>query len=156
MILQTGDIVLYHNFFRWKQPVTWLAAIERWVTGCDYEHAGVIVDGMINEALGSGIESRPFNVHLQREGSMVMVLRPHSISSDFVVRANFKVGTAYGISGLFEQLIYRVFGRWFGHTNRKRMICTQYVAWCFGIRDWYKYTAKELMAMDGVKVIYKD
>ena len=157
MSFETGDIILYRNEFVWNEPVTWLSCVERWVTNCRYDHAAIVVQGKMYEALSSGIVSRDILPHILRDNCKMIALRPlNKVGADWVVRAKIKVGTKYGVSGLFEQLIYRIFGKWMGHTQRKRMICTQYVAWVYGKSEWFKFSAKEFLEDEGFEVIYKD
>jgi hypothetical protein len=164
-LLQSGDIVIFRNEFVWYQPITWLATLIRFFTKSPYNHAGIVVTSwgvpMINEALGGGIRCRPADKYLARRKSSILILRPKVPvdEREFCIQANSLIGTKYNFKGLIDQLIYRVTGRWTGHTGRfaetyNRLICTQYVAWCYGLHAWWKYSVKELLDNNDFVVVY--
>lgn len=136
-------------------PVTWLAAAIRLFTGVRYNHAGVVVENwgtlFINEALGNGIRARPLKKYLHRPSSSYLILRPKNPYFNerfFAVTANDLLGTKYGFKDIFYQAWYRVTGVWHGRTEAKAanaMVCTEYVAYLHGLRQWWKYSAKELL-----------
>jgi hypothetical protein len=153
--LQPGDIVLFRNNFVWHQPMTWLSALVRFFTRCEFNHCALIVANwdvaFISEAVNQGIVTRPLEQHLERSKSRIMILRsrePLDIEP-FCIRANSVVGSKYDYSALFWfQLIYRITGNWYGPTNdaaADRMVCSEFVAWVYRLDKWWLYSSKEIM-----------
>ena len=165
---KTGDTILYNTKFVWKYPITWLSALIRLFTSYKYNHVAVIVSNwdklMINESLAKGVISRPLDQVLNRKNSEYIILRPlfNFPEKDFAERANSKIGVKYDyINLIFEQVHYRIWKRWLGRdkdTEEKRMICSEYVAYCFnkftdGFEENWKWSAKEFGKSNKFKVI---
>jgi hypothetical protein len=164
MEFKSGDIILYRNEFKWNSPITWLAAAIRFFTGVKYNHAAIVVMSwevpMINESLGTGVRSRPLDGHLLRQRSSIVVLRSRYPLDEraFCIRANSQLGKRYNFKGFIDQLIYRVTGKWTGHTRKfakNAVMCTQYVAWCIRRQQWWKYSCAELLDCAEYKIIYE-
>lgn len=158
--LQAGDVILFRNNFVWHEPMTWLSALVRLFTRCQFNHCALIVTNwnvpFISEAVNRGIITRPAEKHLVRSKTRIMVLRPRDPFTpgtrelqDFIIRANSVVGSKYDFVSLFWfQLIYRITGKWYGPTNDptgKRMVCSEFVAWAYKLDKWWLYSSKEVM-----------
>jgi hypothetical protein len=76
------------------------------------------------------------------------------------MRANDKLGTRYDISSLvIHQVIYRTLGIWIGRTMEqaeKKMVCSEYVAWCFRLHNWWTYSAAEIFNDRRFTKIYQE
>lgn len=158
--MNTGDVILYRTNFCWYKPMTWLSAAIRLFTGVKYNHVAVIVSNwerlFINEANQKGVITNPIEAKLERNGNEYIVLKPifNINEREFAIRANGKIGTKYDYFNLiFQQVHYRIFKWWLGKDiahEGKRMVCSEYVAYCFepfadGFEDWYKWSAKEFL-----------
>lgn len=147
MRLQTGDIVLFRTPFKWYNPISYLGAAIRFFTKYPYNHVGVVVSNwgklFINEAIEKGVISIP--VENRFKGEDVLILRdPIGIDEEvFARRANSFLGnTGYDFTSLLMfQLIFQVTKTWIGRTQekaKKRMYCSEYVAYLYGINNWWR------------------
>lgn len=162
--LQSGDVILYRTGFVWTHPITYLSAAIRFFTGVEYNHAAVVVSSwgvpMINEAIGKGIIQRPLAEHLERHKSKIFVLRPTAPleESAFCIHANSALGRSYDTTALvFHHLWYRLTKRWTGSTREKaekKMVCSEYVAWCHRLENWWLYSSAELLVSKGFTPYY--
>jgi hypothetical protein len=164
--IQSGDIILFRNEFVWSRPRTYLSTAIRGFTKCYYNHSGIIVNDwdtlMINESLIEGVISRPLEQHIERSKTKILVRRPKVplVEKDFCSRANSKLGIPYGFKDLLlNEPLYRIFGIWLGHTSEhaeKAMVCTQYIAWCHKLENWWLYSDRELLESDYFVTTYQE
>jgi hypothetical protein len=164
--IRSGDIILFRNEFVWSRPITWLCAAIRFFTRVQYNHAGVVVSSwgvlMLNEAFGRGIITRQLDRCLQRKKTRILVLKPIKEVNEslFCRRANTALGNSYDRSSLLlHQFLLRTIGVWIGRTGEKAakaMVCSEYVAWCYKLPDWWLYSAKELLNNQNFKIHYKE
>jgi hypothetical protein len=164
--LRSGDVVLFRNEFVLTHPKTWLSAAVRFFTKCQYNHCGIIVSSwctfMINEAKGYGIVTSPANRYLQRNKTKILILRfsPQPSERAICTRANSKLATKYDRSNLvIHQVILRTLGIWIGRTEKaaeNKMVCSEYVAWCFELEEWWLYSAAEILKDQRFRIIYQE
>jgi hypothetical protein len=164
--LRSGDVVLFRNEFVWRHPKTWISAAVRFFTKCYYNHCGIIIFDwnmpMINEATGKGVIARPLKEYLERNKTKIIILRfsPMPPERAIAMRANAKLGTKYDVGSLvIHQLIYRTLGIWIGRTEEqaeKKMVCSEYVAWCFRLNNWWLYSSAEIFNDNRFTKIYQE
>lgn len=157
--LRSGDIILFRNNFIWYRPMTYLSAAVRFFTRCYYNHAAIVVLNWeqieINEAVAEGVIGRPASKHLRRPHTEIKVLRSRNavVERDICIRANSAKGAGYDFKNLlFEQVVYRTFGKWLGGSGTQeedRMVCSEYVGWCYGLDRWWLLSSKELEVHPG-------
>lgn len=153
--VQDGDVILFRNEFILNEPITILSRIIRSITNCYYNHCGVVVfkeNGVyLNEALGRGIESRKLQEVLNRTKTRIVILRkvknfdPVQVNKLAQSCENLK----YDYRALITQLLYRWLGIYVGTKNEKAikdgMVCSEYVAYCHGMYEWWLYSSGELL-----------
>lgn len=154
--LKSGDIVLRYSKWEWYNPMRYLSSMIRFCTGegilvpCKANHAEVVINDwdtpMLNEASFTLI-SRPAKDWLEKYQTKIIVLEPIEPINEreFCTRANSKLGAGYWVMGLAWQLLFRITGKWFGPAQEEKMFCSQYAAWCHGIKDPYLFSCKELL-----------
>jgi hypothetical protein len=161
--LETGDVILFYNPFKWYKIRTYLSALIRFFASTKYNHAGIVVNNWtvptLNEAQAVGIIAEPCVTRLK--GCEVMVLRRHDIYDRperyYAVRSNSKLGnTKYDFFGtLVHQLFYNVWywltGKriWIGKKGKdaaNRMYCYEYAGWVHSdlFPRWWKINLSEV------------
>ena len=149
--LQAGDVILFHTALSFA-PVSWLAWGIRKVTKSYWNHAALVleIEGriFIAEAFGGGVRLRPASYFLDRRRNKIKVLRPtytHLVRAK--VKAMDKLGCKYDFGALFQHLWKAIRGKWTGHTGdfaAGKMVCSEYVAYCLGLTEWWTWTAADL------------
>jgi hypothetical protein len=165
--VKSGDSVLFRNEFIWDEPMTYLSAAVRFFTKCFYNHCAIIIKDwdipFINESNAKGVITRPMQEHIERTKTKIIILRPKFAfdEKEFCIRANSLLGTKYGFSDLlFYQLLYRVTGIWKGRTEQAAindgMVCSEYVAWCYNLPNWWLYSSGELLNSGLFDIVYQE
>lgn len=164
--VRSGDVVLCRSELVPYNPLRYVSLAIREVTGVNYNHAKVVVGNwnklMLNEAKAFGVIARPIEDSLNQYKTKIAILRPKApiIERDFCIRANSKLGVPYDYRNLFiDQIQFRETGVWKGLTgveSEKKMECAEYVAWCHGLPEAWKYSIRELLLSNYFNVIYEE
>jgi hypothetical protein len=148
---KTGDLVFFRDKLTWN-PMTWLAKLIQWIAGITHNHVGVVVvedngQTYIYEAVKEGIVVRPLWLRIHNRD--IMIRRPKKESSWVKHRAKNAVGTKYDFAGLlWFQLLYAIFGRWFGYKGDKagsRFYCYEFAAYVHDYPNWQMVKPKEFI-----------
>lgn len=161
MELETGDVlVVKHHFaFHWKRIAQ---AIIRIITVSMFDHASILLieDGkkyVVEAQFNLGIKKVPFEEWLLDSKKTVAVLRrttpiqPHILSS---VANMFVDRKLYDYLALWQQFWYQLSQRliinigWFGRTENgkatDRFYCSEFVAFCHDLDNWWMMTPDDL------------
>lgn len=147
MELKTGDIL---NCTGNKL----LSKIIKLFTKSKFSHTAMFVEvwgeKFIMDAQKDGIQLRPFKNWTEKYNYKYEVRRsPFNINEkEFSKRAMSKLGTQYDVKSLVVGQPIEIFtGRWVIDNERdftKKMYCSEFVAWCYGISDYYKMSPEDL------------
>lgn len=127
------------------------------VTRSTYSHAALYFEvwgkaGII-EAQMDGINWKPFDAWKEKYEYDFIVYRNNEITEETAktlsVKAFEKCGhTSYDfVSFIIRQPIKLITGKWKNKGTQKegcKMICSEYVAWVYDIKDWFKMTPDDL------------
>jgi len=141
-MLQTGDIVFYTR----KRVLGKLIKI---ISKSKVSHCGIVVDLhgtlKISEATECGIVLSDINILDDKEHTILR--HKEYIKLDYIKeqylrkRIVSKLNTKYDyISLLFYQVMYQVFGKWYGKTEEEaddKLYCSEYVAWIYELKNWW-------------------
>ncbi len=149
--VRPGDVILYHTALSFA-PVSWLAWGIRKVTKSNWNHAALVLEiegrTFIAEAFGGGVRLRPASYFLDRQRNRIKVLRPvYSNLLNAKAKALDKLGCKYDFLAVLQHLWKAIRGKWTGHTGDSaagRMVCSEYVAYCLGLTEWWTWTAADL------------
>lgn len=161
--LQTGDIIL-------SQTNTLLSKIIRLFTRSISSHSEILVKvwdyKQVNGATGFGIRGSDLLHEIKKR--KIIILRhknyTNGISKEsekqLATRICSKLGTKYDFASLlYYQIIYQLFNKWIGKTEEKalnRLYCFEYVAWCYNLPNWWKYTANSFLENKDFIIIYNN
>lgn len=135
--MQTGDQLLVHNPFDWRQPLTYLSWIIRVVCGVYYNHSGIFVligdKFYVVEATFPRVIITEYTEWLKKYKRVIQI---ETIESNFTEaelqhRIISQVGKRYDWWSLVMILKYLLTGKWRGHRGEqaaKRLYCFELVA----------------------------
>lgn len=144
--LQTGDIL----HCRGKKL---LARLIMKFTGSEFSHSALVIrienDVYIVDAQKDGVNLRPFDAweSIYQYKYVAHRRTPQPNEDLFRYRALSKVGhTGYDFEGLIlRQPFELITGRWRRRKNEgNRMYCSEFVAWCYRITDFYSMSPEDL------------
>ena len=104
----------------------------------------------IMDAQKDGIQLRPFKNWTDKYQYNYEVRRaPFDLNEkEFSKRAMSMLGTQYDVKSLVVGQPIEIFtGKWVTDNKRdyaKKMYCSEFVAWCYGIEDYYKMSPEDL------------
>ena len=124
------------------------------VTGSKYNHAALFFNVWgkqgILEAQTDGINWKPFDAWEEKYNYNYIVYRHHLINEqELAFKAFQKCGvTAYDFeSFIIRQPLKIVSGIWKSKGEEEeedKMICSEFCAWAYGLKEWEKMTPKDL------------
>lgn len=160
--IETGDIGLVRRELSWN-PVSWISAAIRLMTGCRYNHAVLFVvttsaQIFVVEAVETGVQMITLSRWLKKYKHELKVIRPlqkkpHNIQS----RILSYLGTPYDYTSLFiHQLKFQIARwfslespKWYGRTDKtgaeKKLYCSELAALVYDWPKWYTYTTADVM-----------
>lgn len=173
--LKVGDVILVHTYFKPFQPVSWLAWFIRFFQRNYWNHAAIIdiTDNgsvLIVQALAKGIEASFFKDHII--GKEIQILRLNSDYSDnplFIESVRNRIikgiGVKYDYAGcLIFQLFHQIgeminpdSNLWLGKKGSKaanRFYCSEFVAWCLDLPNWWLLAPDDLNRSHEFKEIF--
>jgi len=147
------SIVLVHNPFNIKRPITWLAALIRKVTRRHYNHSAMLFDVedrvYVIEAIYPRVIIREFNKWIKSDPQREYKLVPRTIDDypSFVEKVLSQVGKEYDIMSLVFYLpISIIFKRWVGRKKQiasRKLYCYELVAYLLDEDNYYKVNPNE-------------
>lgn len=146
--LNTGDILHCSG----KRLIS---KIIKKATNSEFSHTALFIRiwdrPYIIDAQKDGVNLRPFNEWIDKYNYDFRVYRSPNLvqETSFAVRAMAKCGnTAYDLEGLLlKQPFELITGKWNNRGEKKegdKMYCSEYVAWCYGWKESYKMSPKDL------------
>lgn len=144
--LKTGDILHCSG----KRLISRLI---KKATKSEFSHSALFIEiwgqPYVIDAQNDGVNVRPWNDWLEMYDYKITVHRSSDLVNEktFAQRALTRVGhTAYDFEGLLvRQPIELMTGKWIekGDTEKK-MYCSEYVAWVYGVEKAYKFSPQDL------------
>lgn len=145
-LLKTGDVLHCSG----KKLISRLI---KKATKSNYSHSAIFIEiwgqPYVIDAQKDGVNVRPWNDWLEMYDYNITVHRLTKLLNPtrFAQRAMTRVGhTAYDFEGLLiRQPIELLTNRWIekGDTEKK-MYCSEYVAWVYGVEKAYKFSPQDL------------
>ena len=133
-----------------------LGRLIRWFTKSEFNHSAIVVKAWgevyVVDAQRKGVSSRPYDDWMKEFGYSYIVSRPPTNIKNvpyFSKKIFSKVGTtAYDFTHLLlKHPWYLISGKWKGkqeNDDRNRMVCSEFVAWCWEFKDYFKITPQRL------------
>lgn len=147
MELKTGDIL---NCTGNKL----LSKLIRLFTKSEFSHTAIFIEiwgePFIIDAQKDGTQLRPFNKWADKYNYKYEVRRaPYELNvTNFSKRMTSKLGTKYDVKSLVIGQPIEIFtGKWVTDKKEeytKKMYCSEFVAWCYGIEDYYKMSPEDI------------
>lgn len=156
-------ILLIHNPFQWTNPIYWFSFLIRVFTCSRYNHAALLIDGMVWESAAEGVVKTPYGEWAKKTSRIV---KPLSVDlekfglTEAGLKAKLYYSDAYQY-GYFDILPflwkvivqYRWLGRslsWSGKALLEGYFCSEFVAWALGVPDAHLYSPEALQYIGGV------
>ena len=131
-----------------------LGRLIRWFTKSEFNHSAIVVKAWgevyVVDAQRKGVSSRPYDDWMKEFGYSYIVSRPPANIKNvpyFSKKVFSKVGTtAYDFTHLLlKHPHYIITGKWKGKKNTTdKMVCSEFVAWCWDFTDSHKITPQLL------------
>jgi hypothetical protein len=147
--LKTGQIILVHNGFELKYPLSLLYWAVRKITSSFWNHCVIIWKvgnhTLIVEGLETGIIVTHYDIWIRRRNREIEVVGEPT-DSDTLIRS---LGLGYDFSNFFIHTPYRILtgGKWIGkssETANRKLLCSELAALIQGWEHSYKTTPKDI------------
>lgn len=144
-------VILVHTPFEPLRPLSTLPHLIRKFDGNFNNHCAIEIDDKIYESDITGVTDVPLHEWARKQTITVYeVTKGDDIHKKWLMnRAKSKVGKVkYDFLSLFVFMpLYLMFGWYIGYSDDRksaeRMYCFEYVAWVFGLSDFYKISPTE-------------
>jgi hypothetical protein len=147
MELKTGDIL---NCTGKKL----LSKIIKMFTKSRFSHTAIFIEiwgeKFIMDAQKDGIQLRPFNQWIKKYDYDFEVRRAsfEINQTTFSKRMTSRLGTQYDVKSLVIGQPIEIFtGKWVTDKHEdytKKLYCSEFVAWCYGVEDFYKMSPQDV------------
>lgn len=145
--LHTGDILHCHTNRLLGRMISWFT--KGWAT-----HTATVVEvwgrTYIVDSQSDGTNARPLEAWLEKYDYDIIVARPNEEVNErkYSVKAFSKIGhTAYDYASLIFRHPWAIITKKWARDkdpNDKRMVCSEFVAWCYNIDKPYRITPKKI------------
>lgn len=159
--LKTGDILLINNPFKITKPLYYLSAAIRFISGCNYNHAAIILEEDGEKYVVEAVYPKVIKTRLEDwiyiTDRTILVQRPLCNVKDRKViagRIKRQIGKQYDVSSLFIHLPLMIiseklgFEKYTGKTQLeaiKKVYCYEMCANIYRefFNEWWKVTPEE-------------
>ena len=147
MELKTGDILNCSG-------KNLLSKIIKLFTKSRFSHTAIFIEiwgeQFIMDAQKDGIQLRPFKEWVKKYNYDYEIRRaPYELNQvNFSKRMTSRLGTPYDVKSLVIGQPIEIFtSKWVTDKHEdytKKMYCSEFVAWCYGVQEYYKMSPQDL------------
>lgn len=136
------QILLIHNKFNWRQPLTYLSYGIRVVTCSKWNHIAIRINDRVIEAKGDGVSISNYDDWFSRSNRIVLPKIPRKHVTLNLEEVLFTEGESYGFLDLIESLKRIKQERWDGNTaqgieDKKGLLCSDLACILLGLPKIY-------------------
>ncbi len=154
-MIKNGTIILVHNPFNWRDPMTYLGYIIRKISNTYWNHCAIVVDQngifYVVEATYPRIKITAYNVWVglyERKTQLINI--DHNLDEAILKARIVKhLGVKYDLLSLAVHLPLFLFTRkWWGSKSKRgidKPYCFELVAWIYDLPNWFNIFPNEFV-----------